>query len=226
VITLLFSGATALAGPYDTDELVVLAQPTAVAVTWRPTPTWDDLVVAAPVTCTVSVTVEDGASVFNTNDCSPAAKVLVDRALSSAKARPVEELGWGLKSWTTLIVGLTPGPEGLSVALLPGGTGAVLELHASQVTVREPVPPTYPQDASWRSVPGDCLVFLRIDEKGRPLDVSPVRCTPGFEDASVDAMKQWRFKPHRVDGELAVYDTIWPLHYRMTPVAGLDSVQP
>ncbi len=226
VLAILLCGAAAMAGPYDTTELVVLATPTAVAVTWRASPSWEGVTVPGPLSCKVSLTVEDDAHVFNTNTCNAAAQPLVAQALKSAKARPVEELGWGLKSWTTLAVTLTPGPQGLSVQLLPGGSGLVPERHHSQVTVREDVPPLYPQDASWRSVPGDCLVHLRIDEKGRPTEATALRCTAGFADASLEALKQWRFVPHRVDGELTPYDTIWPLHYRMTPEQGLVSVQP
>jgi len=226
VIPLLLSAATAVAGPYDTTELVVLAQPTPIAVTWRATPSWEGVEVPGEVACAVSVTAEDAAQVFNTSTCDAAARPLIDRALKTARARPIEELGWGLKTWTTVLVRVVPATDGLSVTLLPGGSGGLPELHASAVTVRESVPPIYPPDMSWRSVPGDCLVLVRIDEKGRPLHVEALRCTPGFEDASVEAMKQWRFKPHRVDGELSVYETILPLHYRMKPEDGLDSVQP
>jgi hypothetical protein len=206
--------APVLAGPYDTTELVVLSQPTAVVVTWRPTPALYASVIAEPANCLVSVTVADkGNAVFNTASCDPDTKPLFDLALQSAKARPVEEMGWGLKTWTTLRVSLTPRTQGLAVQIRPGGFGERPELHMTELDVRERSEPIYPADMLWDGIPGICHVHVQIDPKGRPTKTLPLLCTTGFETSSNDALKQWRFKPHRVDGTPVIYDTVISLNY-------------
>ncbi len=210
---LLLSGA-ASAGPFDTEELVVLGQPAPLAFRWRATPDWGGEQPGAAVTCLVSVTVEDGGGVFTPVDCPEAAAPWIARVLETAEAGPVEELGWGLKAWSRVAITIEPG-EALGVRVLPAGTGELPERHHSQVEVRERVEPLYPSDAEWRRVEGDCLVHVRVDHKGRPAQVATVRCTRGFERASVEAVQQWRFKPLRIAGELTVYDTIVPLEYRL-----------
>jgi hypothetical protein len=217
--------ALAQAGPYDTTEQVILAQPTAVVVSWRPelAPAVDEAPPAG--VCLISLTAEDkGLAVFNTDGCDPAIRPAVVRALRGAKARPVEELGWGLKTWTQVRVQLTSTPTGTVVRLLPGGSSLVPELHASEITVRERLEPIYPADEKWRRATGTCHVWVHVDAKGRPTQVEPLLCTEGFAANSVSAIQSWRFKPHRVEGEPVVFDTVLTLDYSLqTPPQSEDS---
>ncbi len=210
---------TSLAAPPVTTDLVVLGEPSALRVTWR---SEQPVVEGDPVqafSCLVPVTAQDeGDATFNTSDCPTQGRALATRALSTATARPLEELGWGVVTWTRLRITVTPGPANLGVTILPGGLGRLPELHQDEVTVRERVDPLYPQDQKWRRVQGDCAVAVDIDTKGRPTAVVPVDCDTGFEAATVEAVEQWRFKPHRVDGELTAYRVVVREAYTLPPL--------
>lgn len=218
VSLLALAWASAMAGPFDTTDQVVLGQPAPIVLTWRPNQLLADGATPPTAACTISVTAEDEApAAFNTGGCDPTVRPAVERALKGATARPVEELGWGLKTWSTVRVVIGPGPSGIAVALLPGGAGEVPELHATEVTVRERQDPIYPPDEKWRRVTGHCAIAVRVDTKGRPVTAETVRCTEGFEANSLAAVHQWRFKPHRVDGELTAFDTVLTLRYTLDP---------
>ncbi|GEM_PF-3199199 len=210
-------GAVALAGAYDTTEVVVLGQPAAISLRWRAEPVWDDLSLDRARSCLVTVTVADDQAAFNTASCTDGDRPMVERVLETTAAEPLEELGWGLKTWTRVWVEIVPQADAVAVTLRPGGSGDVVELHWSQVRSRELVGPIYPPDASWRRVEGDCALHVRVDPKGRPTQVAPLRCTEGFAAAAVTAMQESRFKPHRVAGEAVEFDAVLTLQFRLDP---------
>ncbi len=211
--------AAAFAGPYDTTELVVLGQPIPLVLTWRPEHSSpEEGLPSTAIQCLISVTAADKEpSVFNTSACPAEHQPLVNQVLKSARARPVSELGWGLKTWTQLRLALDSTVDPIHLDLLPAGTGEHPELHFSEVSVREQVEPTYPAEARWNRVTGTCSLHIRIDTKGRPAEVQPVRCSQGFAKASIEAVQDWRFKPHRVEGEAVVFDTVLTLDFKLPP---------
>lgn len=81
---------------------------------------------------------------------------------------------------------------------LSGGGGAVRIQHGA-VTVRRRVDPTYPPAGRGA---GDqrCVVDVRIDPRGRPVDLAVRDCPPAFAAASREAVSRWRWHPLRVEG--------------------------
>ena len=212
--------ATSLAAPPKTTWLVVLGEPSALKIGWRPEQPRLATDPDHPIACIVTVTSQDqGEAVFNTSACPAEDRVLVERTLGTATARPLEELGWGVFSWSELRFGLEPEGEGVRITLLPRGIRGDLELHADEVVVRERVEPVYPPDPKWRRVQGDCAVAVAVDTKGRPTTVVPVDCDRGFEEATVEAVERWRFRPHRVDGVLTPFRVVVRVDYVLQPAS-------
>lgn len=63
------------------------------------------------------------------------------------------------------------------------------------------VPPEYPDALKRDGVVGMVVVKCTIDEQGNVADPEIEKSTnPGFDKAAVDAIKKWKFKPARQDG--------------------------
>ncbi len=50
--------------------------------------------------------------------------------------------------------------------------------------------------------PGVGLIQVAVDEAGRVSDATVLRSAPGFDDAGLDAVRLWRFRPARIGGSL------------------------
>jgi TonB family protein len=60
--------------------------------------------------------------------------------------------------------------------------------------------PKYPPLAFERGIEGTVVLELRIDEKGRVARVRVKRSVPELDDAAIECVKAWKFKPARKDG--------------------------
>ncbi|MBI3538776.1 MAG: energy transducer TonB [Candidatus Eisenbacteria bacterium] len=71
------------------------------------------------------------------------------------------------------------------------------------------VPPSYPQAAIARAVDGTVQVQALVGRDGAVHDAFILHSIPGLNDAALDAVWQWRFRPARDHGEpLAVWVVI------------------
>ncbi len=62
------------------------------------------------------------------------------------------------------------------------------------------VQPDYPAEAQARGLRGIVILELVIDEHGRVADVQVVRSVPPFDEAAIEAARQWEYEVTRVDG--------------------------
>lgn len=62
------------------------------------------------------------------------------------------------------------------------------------------VQPEYPPEAQARGLRGIVILELLIDEEGRVADVAVVRSVPPFDEAAIEAARQWKYQVSRVDG--------------------------
>ena len=61
--------------------------------------------------------------------------------------------------------------------------------------------PVYPAELRAAKISGEALICLVVDESGQTRDVQCLRETaPGFGDAAIAAVQQWRFDPGVKDG--------------------------
>ena len=79
------------------------------------------------------------------------------------------------------------------------------------VPVRTP-PPKYPPDLRREGVSGACSVTIVIDAKGTVTDAEIAKAShEGFKQPSLDAIKQWKFKPAQKDGKTVKVRVTVPL---------------
>jgi len=60
--------------------------------------------------------------------------------------------------------------------------------------------PAYPELAKRARVQGDVVIECTIDPSGRVVDVTVTKSIPLLDDAALDAVRTWRYRPTLVDG--------------------------
>jgi TonB family protein len=61
-------------------------------------------------------------------------------------------------------------------------------------------PPEYPEEALKSQIQGDVIVKVRVEESGRVILITPVEGDPLLTAASVDALREFRFRPYLLNG--------------------------
>ncbi len=79
----------------------------------------------------------------------------------------------------------------------------------SALEFRRFVKPQHPPGTVAKGKEGWVEVRFDVDEKGRTSDVRVVSSAPAgvFEQAALGAVRRWRFRPHRVDGEVTATES-------------------
>lgn len=77
------------------------------------------------------------------------------------------------------------------------------------------VEPEYPEEALQRKIQGALVLDVHIGRDGAVQEVQVISGPPELSKASIDAVKQWRFKPRRVNGALAPMQTRITLNFRL-----------
>lgn len=98
----------------------------------------------------------------------------------------------------------TPAMPGASTAApIVGG-----EVQPARLT--HAVLPTYPQIARSNRVAGDVTLDALVDESGHVLDVKVISGPLLLRDAAMEALRQWKYEPARLDGQPT------PMHLTVT----------
>jgi TonB family protein len=77
------------------------------------------------------------------------------------------------------------------------------------------VEPDYPEEALRQGVQGAVVLEVHINPDGAVQELKLVSGPPLLAQAAVDAVKQWRFKPHLVKGHLVEMQTVVTLNFRL-----------
>ncbi len=97
----------------------------------------------------------------------------------------------------------------------------------ARVILKSQKAPVYPPAAEEARFEGTVYLELIVKADGSVDDVRVIECTHpklGFEEASIEAVKQWRFEPAILDGEPVDYTMQFNLHFRSAgPGRGMDS---
>lgn len=90
-----------------------------------------------------------------------------------------------------------------------------LSPSAAEGSVIYRVEPEYPEEARSRNIEGQVVLNLHIDREGRVQEAKLVSGDPVLGKSAIEAVKQWRFKPHRVDNQTVEVDTAVRLTFKM-----------
>ena len=65
----------------------------------------------------------------------------------------------------------------------------------------------YPEPAKWQHVAGVVVVAVRVKTDGRVSDLRLVSGHPALQQAAMDAIRKWTYKPFLVDGQPVEVET-------------------
>jgi TonB family protein len=86
---------------------------------------------------------------------------------------------------------------------------------APESTLLHRVEPEYPEDALQQKIQGPVVLDVHIGGDGTVQDVQVSSGPPELAQAAIDAVKQWRFKPRRVNGRAVPMETTVTLNFRL-----------
>ena len=69
------------------------------------------------------------------------------------------------------------------------------------------VMPVYPKNVPAKAIAQGVVVKLTIDKQGVPKDLRITRGDPILTKATLDAVRQWRWKPYQLNGEAVEVET-------------------
>lgn len=102
--------------------------------------------------------------------------------------------------------------QNLPSPVMPGASTAAPtvggEVQPARLT--HAVLPTYPQIARTNRVAGDVTLDALVDESGNVLDVKVISGPLLLRDAAMEALRQWKYQPARLDGQPT------PMHLTVT----------
>jgi len=127
-------------------------------------------------------------------------------AIRQWKFEPYAKKGRTKKVATTLFLRFVPDDrvslDGLEhkSASVAGQPIEMTDLEAMSTLTRLVIP-TYPKEAMAMHLSGLGFVSVTIGKNGEVVDVKKVKAHPLIAQAAVDAIRQWRFEPHTLNGE-------------------------
>ena len=86
---------------------------------------------------------------------------------------------------------------------------------AAENSVLHRVEPEYPEDARQMQLQGAVVLDVQIRQDGSVQGITLVSGQPLLVQAAKDAVQQWRFKPHNVNGHAASMETRITLNFRL-----------
>ena len=81
--------------------------------------------------------------------------------------------------------------------------------------VLQQVAPVYPVDAREQRLQGDVLLSVVIGEDGSVRDVQPLSGPAPLFPAAVEAVRQWRYEPFRLNGAPVSKPTTITIHFAL-----------
>lgn len=113
----------------------------------------------------------------------------------------------------------TPSSAGQGSETRPASSAAatrlVLSPAAAERSLLHRVEPEYPVEARQQQVQGAVALVVSIAADGSVEDASVVSGPPQLARAAIDAVKQWRFRPHLVNGSPVEMETKITLNFRL-----------
>ena len=85
---------------------------------------------------------------------------------------------------------------------------------AERLVIYNPAP-QYPQMARIAHITGDVVLKITIDRTGQVRDIAATEGHPILIQSSIDAVKQWKYRPYVLNGEAVEVESTVKLKYQM-----------
>jgi periplasmic protein TonB len=123
-----------------------------------------------------------------------------------------------------MVVAAAPAPGALSALASSGASSKPSMLTQSElepVQVLRRVAPIYPMIAKQRRISGSVTVQGQVGKDGKISDLQFLSGPPVFRDAAFEAVKQWQFRPAKLNGQPIEQNTQIRLEFRPNWTSGL-----
>lgn len=100
---------------------------------------------------------------------------------------------------------------------LPPGSIAKVPAEAAEGSLVRRVEPQHPEQARSQRVQGAVVLDVRIGREGGVQEVKLVSGDPLLAEAANAAVRQWRFKPHTLNGRAVDMETEITLKFTLPP---------
>ena len=77
--------------------------------------------------------------------------------------------------------------------------------------------PRYPDIARASRVEGMVILEVVIDDRGNVTDARVLRSVPLLDDAALEAVRRWKFKPARLNGESVPVVMTVTVNFKLQP---------
>jgi protein TonB len=94
-----------------------------------------------------------------------------------------------------------------------------LDFRAEEAVPIRRVNPEYPELATRARAQGLVILEVLVSEDGTPKNCKVLRSLPLLENAAVDAVKQWKWKPYTINGESIPFWVTVAVTFKLTDVA-------
>lgn len=108
-----------------------------------------------------------------------------------------------------------PGPVGPPAGPAGSGGPVIHDFTASAPAILRQVDPLYPDFARRARVQGTVVLMMIVDERGTPMQVRVLDGHPALQEAALQAARQWRFEPARLDGQPVAASFRLTLNFRL-----------
>jgi TonB family protein len=81
------------------------------------------------------------------------------------------------------------------------------------VTILKKVTPKYPSDARIKGIEGKVRVSVLVNKQGVPEKLTVISGPPELISASLDALRQWRYKPLKLNGKAVPVEASVDINY-------------
>lgn len=139
-----------------------------------------------------------------------------NRRIGGGVVAPPQEINPGHRFFIPGIDGDGPRPPAPQAAAPSGGPAPASPANYRNVGV-ENAKPRYPLAARMRAIEGDVLLRVRVSSDGRADNVSVIESSGHrmLDDAAVEAVRSWRFRPGSRNGRPAETEIDVPVSFRL-----------
>ena len=85
----------------------------------------------------------------------------------------------------------------------------------SREHLKSKVDPTYPDEARKNRIQGKVAMRIRVDRQGNVSDVKFVAGPAELADAAIAAVKQWKYEPIALNGEIIEMETQVTIEFKL-----------
>jgi protein TonB len=85
----------------------------------------------------------------------------------------------------------------------------------SQARIKTKVAPTYPDEALKKRIQGKVIFVVRVDKQGNVSAIRVVAGRPELVDSAMDAVRQWKYEPIALNGEIIEMETQVTVEFKL-----------